>query len=420
MTAELAPVATDAAEFLHELSAVVEQAKTGAAQRDSTRGYARAEIDALRRIGFWSLTVPAEYGGLGLGPDTLIQGILALAGADASLGQIPQNHFMSAERIRLTTTGGQRAHWLEILGAGALFGNATAEGGEPHPGDHGTRLHRRGDGWRLTGRKVYATGSILADHIAVAARDDTDTPRTVLVGTAAGGVVLHDDWQGLGQRTTASGAAEFHDVVVDPIAALPTTADPVATYRVSALGQLIHAAIDAGIALGALDEAVSLGRRAHGGRGSGVPTFDADVLGVAQLGDLHIAALSSRRLVESAAARLADLHENSDIAEAVDAFYEVAAAKAVSARAALTVTSELFEIGGTSSTRPALGLDRYWRDARTHTLHDAARWKPHSIGRWLLAGDVADPWSIGYPFRHLEDLRTGQHDAGHQNGRENP
>ncbi|MET0699978.1 MAG: acyl-CoA dehydrogenase family protein [Mycobacterium sp.] len=408
MTAELAglaPVTTDPGEFLHQLTAVVEQAKTGAAHRDTTRSYARAEIEGLRQLGFWSLTVPVEFGGLGLGPDTLIQGILALAGADASLGQIPQNHFMSVERIRLTTTGTQRAHWLGIVGAGAVFGNATAEGGEPHPGDHGTRLRRHGDGWRLTGRKVYATGSILADHIAVAARDDADTPRTVLVGAAAAGVVLHDDWQGLGQRTTASGAAEFDDVVVDPIAVLPTTTDPVATYRVSALGQLIHAAIDAGIALGALDEAVALGRRAHGGRGSGVPTFDADVLGVAQLGDLHIAALSARRLVESAAARLTGLHQNSDVTEAVDVFYEVAAAKAVSTRAALTVTSELFEIGGTSSTRPVLGLDRYWRDARTHTLHDAARWKAHSIGRWLLAGDVADPWSIGHPFRHLDELR---------------
>jgi alkylation response protein AidB-like acyl-CoA dehydrogenase len=415
VTAELASIATDAAGFLHRLTGVVDEARTGAAQRDSTRSYARAEIDALRRIGFWSLTVPPEYGGLGLGPDTLIQGVLALAAADASLGQIPQNHFMSVERIRLTTTGSQRAHWLEILGGGALFGNATAEGGELHPGDHGTRLHRHGDGWRLTGRKVYATGSILADHIAVAARDDTDTPRTVLVGTTAPGVVLHDDWQGLGQRTTASGAAEFHDVAVDPIAVLPTTTDSVATYRISALGQLIHAAIDAGIALGALAEAVTLGRRGHGGRGSGVQAFDADVLGVAQLGDLHIAALSARRLVESAAARLAGLHENSDIAESVDVFYEVAAAKAVSTRAALTVTSELFEIGGTSSTRPSLGLDRYWRDARTHTLHDAARWKAHSIGRWLLDGDVADPWSIGHPFRRLDDLQ-----AGHQNGRENP
>ena len=141
--------------------------------------------------------------------------------------------------------------------------------------------------------------------------------------------------------------------------------------------------------------------------------FDADVLGVAQLGDLHIAALTARRLVESAAARLAALHSGSDVADSVDVFYEVAAAKSVSTRAALAVTSELFEIGGASSTRPSLGLDRYWRDARTHTLHDAARWKAHSIGRWLLAGDVADPWSIGHPFRHLEDLQA-------HHGLENP
>ena len=107
MTAELVgvtPAPTGPGEFLGRLTAVVDAVKAGAAQRDSTRTYARAEIDALRRIGFWSLTVPAEFGGLGLGPDTLIQAILALAAADASLGQIPQNHFMSVERIRLTTS----------------------------------------------------------------------------------------------------------------------------------------------------------------------------------------------------------------------------------------------------------------------------------------------------------------------------
>ena len=221
----------------------------------------------------------------------------------------------------------------------------------------------------------------------------------------ADGVVIHDDWQSIGQRTTASGASEFHDVLVDDLAVFAHVADPIATYRISALGQLIHAAIDAGIADGAVAQAVELSRRVHGGRGSGAQAFGDDVLGVALLGDLRVTALASRRLVESAATRLAALHDASSLDEVVDVFYEVAAAKLTSTRASLAVTAGLFDVGGASSTHPRHGLDRYWRDARTHTLHDAARWKPHAIGRWLLAEDVADPWSIGYPLRHIDQLR---------------
>lgn len=399
-------------DFTHRLADVVETVKAGAAQRDSTRSYAVDEVEALRRIGFWALTVPVEFGGLGGGARDVVDAVLALAGADGSLGQIPQNHFMTVERIRLTTSGSQRAQWLGAVGSGAVLGNANAEPREIHPGSHGTTVTRRGDTCVLNGRKVYSTGSLLADHIAVAARDDDGVPTTVLVAADAAGVVIHDDWRGLGQRTTASGSVELHDVRVGRAAVLPVDVGPVATYRVSALGQLLHATIDAGIASAAVDEAVGLARRAHGGRGSGAAAFGEDVLGVAHLGELHITALSARRLVESAADRLDRLTEHSELADVIDSFYEVAAAKSVSTRAAMTVTSELFDIGGAGSTRPSLGLDRYWRDARTHTLHDALRWKPHSIGRWLLDGTVGDPWSIGHPFQSLDELRGAEPSPG--------
>ncbi|MCW2762103.1 MAG: acyl-CoA dehydrogenase domain protein [Marmoricola sp.] len=391
--------------FLGDLAGVVEEVRAGAGARDRDRSYAMEEIERLRRIGFWAATVPTEHGGLGLDQTTLVQAILLLASADGSLGQIPQNHFMTVERVLLTATPHQRQHWLDVLGAGAVFGNAAAEPGERHPGESATALARELNGWRLDGRKVYSTGSLLADHVAVQVRGPHGEQRTVLVARDAEGVVLHDDWQSIGQRTTASGASEFHAVLVDDVAVLAHVADPVATYRVSALGQLLHAAIDAGIAEGALAEALELSRRVHAGRGAGVREFGDDVLGVALLGDLRVTTLAARRLVESAAARLTALTETSRLDDVADVFYEVAAAKLTSTRAALAVTAGLFDVGGASSTHPSLGLDRYWRDARTHTLHDAARWKPHAIGRWLLAGDVADPWSIGHPLRHIDELR---------------
>ena len=392
--------------FLADLDRLVTAIADGAAERDRERRYPAEAIEALRELGFWALLVPAELGGPGHGHDVVVQAVVALSSADGSLGQLPQNHFMGLERIRLTGTADQQERYLGAVARGAFLGNATAEPGERHLGEHATRVVRRDSGWELSGRKVYATGALLAEYIVVSAPGPGDEVFSVVVERDARGVRIVDDWDGLGQRTTASGQAIFDAVAVDDIAVLAPVADPVAAYRISALGQLLHAAIDAGIAEGALAESVRLAKVVHAGRGSGVRAFTDDVLGVARLGELKIQVLAARRVVESVADRLARFDERSPLADVLDAFYEVAAAKVLSTRAALEVSTALFEIGGTSSTRAGNGLDRHWRDARTHTVHDAVRQKPHTVGTWLLADVAADPWSIGHPYTPVHELEA--------------
>jgi alkylation response protein AidB-like acyl-CoA dehydrogenase len=48
----------------------------------------------------------------------------------------------------------------------------------------------------------------------------------------------------------------------------------------------------------------------------------------------------------------------------------------------------LVELGGTRSASGSGNLSRYWRDARTHTLHDATRWKLQHIGRYAVTGTL--------------------------------
>jgi alkylation response protein AidB-like acyl-CoA dehydrogenase len=62
----------------------------------------------------------------------------------------------------------------------------------------------------------------------------------------------------------------------------------------------------------------------------------------------------------------------------------VAAAKVLTTRIALEASEKLFELAGSSATRAAHNLDRHWRNARTHTLHDPVRWKLHLIGNYHL------------------------------------
>lgn len=413
MTVPTALASTPSDRAAHFHSALTDTAASiaaGAADRDRERRYPTAEYDALRDIGFWSLSVPVEYGGLGLGYTALMDAVTEVATADGSLGQIPQNHFNTVERIHRQGTPAQRAELLSRVATGAVLGNASAEPRERPPGEAATRLSADGGGYRLTGRKVYSTGALLADLIAVQARDDAGQQVLALVERHAPGVQIVDDWSGFGQRTTASGTAILVDVAVSPLHVLRAPADPRVRYRVSAQSQLLHCAIDAGIAQGALRAAIRLAREVHGGRGSNAIDFADDVLGVSRLGELWIAVETAHALVRQSAQGLDDLAYHADdadqaaLSDVLDVFHLVMAAKSASTKAALTVTSALIDIGGASSTRREHGLDRFWRDARTHTVHDALRWKPYSIGRRLIGDDVADPWSMGHPYTSFDEL----------------
>jgi alkylation response protein AidB-like acyl-CoA dehydrogenase len=64
----------------------------------------------------------------------------------------------------------------------------------------------------------------------------------------------------------------------------------------------------------------------------------------------------------------------------------VAEAKIASTEAALLVASKLIELAGSSATLAKHGLDRHWRNARTHTVHDPIRWKYRAVGDYWLNG----------------------------------
>ena len=64
----------------------------------------------------------------------------------------------------------------------------------------------------------------------------------------------------------------------------------------------------------------------------------------------------------------------------------VAESKVLTTEIAVQASSKLFELAGTRSTLAESNLDRHWRNARTHTLHDPVRWKYAIIGNHALNG----------------------------------
>lgn len=381
-------------EALDVASALAAQFADDAAERDAERVLPHDQVKALKESGLLALSVPRRFGGPDVPATVLAEVFRLFAHADPSLGQIPHSHFVFLEALRLQGTRDQQAFFYGQVQDGRLFANAQSERG-PHTVDVDTTTLTAGrDGYTLTGRKFYSTGALFADWVIVRASlaDGSEvptntTPKAVaFVPRDARGLEVVDDWDGMGQRTTASGTVTLDDVVVpvehvvpfSPIFTTPTT--------YGARAQLWHAAIDVGIATGALEAGVRQAQRARPHFEAGVATAAEDPTLIAIAGELTVTVRGAQALLVEAARRVdaatAELTDES----AAEASIAVAVAKVAAVRASLEAANTLFDLGGTRSASASGNLSRYWRDARTHTLHDPTRWKVQHVGRHTLSG----------------------------------
>ncbi|MEW2566829.1 SfnB family sulfur acquisition oxidoreductase [Streptomyces sp. NPDC047070] len=385
-----AEVIADDAEALAVAAALADEFRAGAADRDAGRRLPREELDRLSGSGLLAVTVPAEHGGADVTQQTLAEIFRLLASADASLAQIPQSHFVYVNVIRRQGTAQQRAFLFGEVLAGRRFGNAQSEAGTKHVQDIRTRLARRPDGsYVLTGVKQYSTGALFADWIPVLARTEDDTLHVAYVPRDAEGLTVVDDWDGMGQRTTASGTVRLDAVQVPADRVLPHHLTFQGPQLHGAVAQLLHAAIDAGIAAGALSEAVDFVRtKSRPWFESGFETAAEDPLLIQRFGELAVQVRATEALLGAAARAVDTARAGLTEESAAEASVAVAAAKAHAAATAVEVSSALFEVSGTRSALDSLNLHRHWRDARTHTLHDPARWKIQHIGRYVLNGTL--------------------------------
>jgi SfnB family sulfur acquisition oxidoreductase len=374
----------EAIEVAHDLARIF---APGAAERDRERRLPVAELEAYSASGLFGITVPREYGGAGVSSVTLAEVTAIMSAADGSLGQIPQNHLCIVEGIRLGATEEQKGRLFARVLAGDRFGNAFTEIGGKTPVDFKTRLTRSGDGFVLNGQKFYSTGAIFANVIVVVALDESGRTALVFLERGTPGLQLIDDWNGFGQRTTGSGTTLFDSVAVAPSQILPhqelferpTTMGPVA--------QLLHVAIDVGIARAALSDTLDFTRR------YARPFFETkyqrgseDPLVMAAAGELVIRVDSANAMLRRAAQHVDAAKAAPSVETVAAASVAVAEAKALATEVSLHVASKLFELAGTRSTLSEYGFDRHWRNARTHTLHDPVRYKYVTVGNYHLNG----------------------------------
>ncbi len=362
-----------------------------ASERDSERLLPFAEMDALAQSGLLAITVPEEYGGLDVSNATLAEITATLAQADGSIGQIPQNHFYILEALRVDGSEDQKRYFFGRALAGDRFGNALSERGTKTVGHYDTRITRDGPGYRINGRKFYSTGVLFADWVTVFALDEADKLVMAFVPKGTEGIEIIDDWDGFGQRTTGSGTTVLNNVYVN--------ADHVVLHHkgferpttIGSVGQIIHAGVDLGIARAAFAETLDFVKtRSRPWMDSGVERASDDPLTIAKVGQIAIRLEAATATVERAGRKVDAAQVETTEKRVVEATLAVAAAKVLTTEIAIEATNTLFELAGTASVKLDLNLDRHWRNARTHTLHDPVRWKYHVVGNYHL-NDVIPP-----------------------------
>ena len=119
---------------------------------------------------------------------------------------------------------------------------------------------------------------------------------------------------------------------------------------------------------------------------SGKDHASEDPYTIQAIGGLTLRLHAAQALLEKAG-RAIDEAVRAPSAESVAwAQIVTAEAKVLSTEIAIEATNKLFELAGTRSTLAEHNLDRHWRNARTHTLHDPVRWKYAILGDYFLNG----------------------------------
>ncbi|MGY2286989.1 SfnB family sulfur acquisition oxidoreductase [Pseudomonas gingeri] len=378
------------AEALQAARELAEVARLQAARRDRQRKLPWAEIEQFTRSGLGSIAIPREYGGPQVSFVTVAEVFAIISAADPALGQIPQNQFGILQLLLGTATERQKKHLFQSVLDGWRIGNAGPERGTRNTLELKTRISADGDGYVISGQKFYSTGALFAHWVAVKAINDEGRQVMAFVRRGTPGLRVVDDWSGFGQRTTASGTVLLNNVRVEAENVVENWRQGDTPNIQGAVSQLIQAAIDAGIARAAIDDSIAFVReRSRPWIDAKVERASDDLYVIADIGKLKIELHAAEALLRKAAQVLDRVNAGPvDAAVAARASIAVAEAKVLTTEISLLASEKLFELAGSRATLAEFNLDRHWRNARVHTLHDPVRWKYHAVGAYHLNGTL--------------------------------
>ncbi|WP_322039495.1 acyl-CoA dehydrogenase family protein [Burkholderia diffusa] len=389
--ATLAPDSDARAIDADALARAIDALRATAAARDRAGGHAADEKQRLADAGLLTLAVPREFGGQEAEWPAIYDTIRRIARVDSALAHLVGFQVLQVVSVDVWGSAAQRERYLRgTVEHRWWWGNAV------NPLD--TRLVATATpdgGYRLDGVKGFCSGTRGSQRMTVSAHDP-ETGRAVfgVVPTDRDGITVNEDWDPVGQRQTDSGSVRFDGVTLAPDDVLhrsETPPTPRATLR-TLVSQLVLTNLFVGLAEGALAEAREY-VLAHGRPwiNSGVAQASDDPYTLQRFGDMRVQAVAAASLADRAAVALQRAWTRRGAltaGERAEVALAVSDAKIVAQRAALDNGEALFDACGARATAASLGLDRFWRNARTHTLHDPFDYRLRDVGRFALTGEL--------------------------------
>lgn len=399
------PDPTTSDDWVERAHAVANQLSVDAVARDRAGATPYDEVRLLKQSGLVTLLAPREHGGAGESWTTALRVVRAVSAGDGSIGQLLGYHYLWAWAARLVGTPEQVAAVEQAAGENQWF-----FGGAVNPRDDDlviTREHGP-DGERLVfnGRKSFSTGGRVSDvTVLEGVIEGTDQHVFAIVPTEQPGIRFTGDWDNLGQRLTESGGVEIHDVRVEWASAAGYVATDDGhefvprvynTLNVPLI-QVIFTNLYLGIAQGALRTAATYTRSTTRAwpYAADVKERASDEFHVQETyGDLQSKLWAAEALADRAAALVEEINAHADTvteAERGEAAVVIAASKQVAIDVGLEVGTRVFEVTGARASANSVGLDIFWRNIRTHSLHDPVAHKRAEVGRYVLLDELPTP-----------------------------
>ena len=411
-------------------------------KRDIENKSPLGEIDLFKAAGLLKVLGPRKYGGGGETWETAYKLIREVAKADGSLGMLLGYHLLWSTTANVVGTQEQAESIQQVI-----LENNWFIGGAVNPRDSDLIITEDEDGLVFNGFKNFNTGGVISDlTVLEGVFEGTEDHMFTLVKTDQPGIVFQHNWDSVGMRLTESGSVRIDKIKVpwsDALGWDPATKKP----RPEILGipfasmllptiQLVFSNFYLGLAQGALQAAAkytvtSTRPWPYGGDNKDNATEEFYIL--ERYGQMAAHVEAADALADRAGAKIAKLYVDAgqygstflNDAEAIGATNgatngytngytngashakgdrqditaqyrgEVAAyvahVKVVTTDTGLDVTSGVFEMLGARATGRKYGFDRFWRDIRTHSLHDPVAYKKREVGRWQLLKEVPEP-----------------------------
>lgn len=355
------------------------------------------EIRLLKDSGLVTLMGPAAHGGGAERWPTALRACREVSKADASVGQLLGYHYLWAWATRFFGTEEQISREEANYTRNCLFYS-----GAINPRDKSLTAFDQGANLRLNGRKSFASGSLVSDLTCLTASFADGRPIFVVVDSKSAGLVYNDDWDNMGQRQTESGSVTVTDLVIPWTAAIGYVDKKITPMVYNSLSlltlQLIMTNMYLGIAEGAMESAAEYTRtrtRAwpYGGDNKESATDEWYILEA--YGDFRAKLWAAEALIDRVNSELAGLlhgrREAVTLPQRGEVAVRISAAKQRIIRDGLDICSRIFEVMGARSTAAEYGFDRFWRNLRTHSLHDPVAYKAREVGRYTLMGEPPQP-----------------------------